>query len=203
MENVFGLILAGGHSSRMGQDKALLQLGNKPLIAHVMDAAKTQCHSVAISSNSDTPMMQSFGVSVVPDMAAVKHFGPLAAILTGMQHLRAHHKDCRWLLSLPTDTPYVPNDLIERGLSAAKAENAKVVLASFGGDLQQAMGLWHVSLYDTLYNALVADDVRKVMAFVKDIGFATIDFNVPTSKAAININTPEDLAMAAKKYREE
>lgn len=203
MENVFGWILAGGHSSRMGQDKALLPLGDKPLVAHVLGAAKGQCHATAISSNSDSHTMRAFGVPVVPDMREVKHFGPLAAILTGFQYLREHHTDCMWLATLPTDTPYVPHNLIERGLSVARAESVNVVLASYGGDLQQAMGLWHTSLYDVLYRALVADDIRKVKAFVTEVGYAEVDFTLPTENAAININTPEDLAMASKNYRED
>jgi len=187
----------------MGQDKALLPLGDKPLVAHVLEGAKDQCHAVAISSNNTSPEMRSFGVPVVPDMTEVTYFGPLAAILTGFQYIKKHHEDCVWLATLPTDTPYVPNNLIERALDAARAESVNVVLASFDDDLQQTMGLWHTSLYDALYHALVTDDLRKVKAFVREVGFAEIDFKLPTRKAAININTPEDLAMASKIYREE
>ena len=50
---VLGCIIAGGASSRMGQEKSLVQLGGKPLISHVADRLSEQVDSLCVNANGD------------------------------------------------------------------------------------------------------------------------------------------------------
>ena len=91
------IILAGGRSSRMGQDKALLQLNGKTMLQHTCDlAVAAGCHEVLISRNAD---------GYIQDEVANR--GPLAGIAAALK--QANHPCC---LVLPVDMPALqPADL--------------------------------------------------------------------------------------------
>ena len=60
-----GVILAGGQGKRMGnQDKGLVMLANRPLIAHVISAFSPQVDSISISANQNISDYQNFGYEV-------------------------------------------------------------------------------------------------------------------------------------------
>ena len=87
-DNIGGVILAGGRSSRMQfENKALLELGGKPLVAHVIARAKPQVAQLSINANRDLERFDEFAIPVVPDNFGPEA-GPLAGILTGMQFSR-------------------------------------------------------------------------------------------------------------------
>jgi Molybdopterin-guanine dinucleotide biosynthesis protein A len=64
---VTGVVLAGGASRRMGRDKAFLDLGGRPLIAHVLERMGEVCAETLIVAN-DIPRYAGLGVRVVPDV---------------------------------------------------------------------------------------------------------------------------------------
>lgn len=84
------LILAGGQSSRMGQDKALLQLNGQSLLAHMQQLALAAGASEVLISRNQPGFIQD----------APGQFGPLAGILAALKHCTSSH-----LLVLPIDTP--------------------------------------------------------------------------------------------------
>lgn len=53
IESITGIVLAGGRSRRMGTDKSMIKLKDKPLIEYAIDALKPLCSKVVISSNSN------------------------------------------------------------------------------------------------------------------------------------------------------
>lgn len=97
MHSFSAIILAGGRSSRMGQDKALLQLHGKTMLQHTCDVAiAAGCHQVLISRNAD---------GYIQDEVANR--GPLAGIAAALK--QANNKFC---LVLPVDMPSLqPADL--------------------------------------------------------------------------------------------
>jgi len=99
---ISGYVLAGGRSSRMGTDKALLQLAGKPLIAHAVAKLRRICEDVAILSNN----------AALADYAPLVSdlhpgCGPIAGIEAALTH-SAH----AWNLILPVDMPFVPTELL-------------------------------------------------------------------------------------------
>jgi len=64
---VLGVIIAGGKSSRMGQEKALMAWQGKPLIAHVVERLVPQVEALAINANGDTRRFGFLGLPVFPD----------------------------------------------------------------------------------------------------------------------------------------
>ncbi len=86
MASVFrsgGFVLAGGQSSRMGFDKARLQIGGQPLLLRTLNLLGTFVDSVAaLGSTDDYGFIHD---PVIRDRQPDR--GPLAAILTGLEHL--------------------------------------------------------------------------------------------------------------------
>ena len=81
---MIGIVLAGGRSSRMGGgDKALLQLGGRTLLAHVIERLSQQVDEIVLNANGDPARFASFGLPIAPD-AIGGHAGPLAGVHAGI-----------------------------------------------------------------------------------------------------------------------
>jgi molybdenum cofactor guanylyltransferase len=185
------VIVAGGRSSRMGgEDKCLLPLAGEPLLAHVMARIATQTSAILINSNSDVAKFRNFGAPVARDI--VDGFkGPLAGILTGMLWA---HENCgaTHILSVPCDTPYLPLDLASRLKMAMRRTGADIAIARDEQRSHPVIGLWPLSLADTLAKDL-ANGTRAIHSWlvqfhVCEVGFATGQFQ--------NINTHAQLLEA-------
>ncbi|MBF0167939.1 MAG: molybdenum cofactor guanylyltransferase MobA [Alphaproteobacteria bacterium] len=194
---IAGLILAGGQARRMGgADKALIDLAGQPLIAHVIARLRPQVTALAISANGDAARFSSLALPVLPDPAP-DFPGPLAGILAGLTWARADHPQCRWLLTVPCDAPFIPVDLAERLQKAVQAEGADLAIATSMGQDHPVVGLWPLFLAEALSRALLDEGLCKVGAFAQRYRKALADF--PAAEGIdpfINVNTPEDLKAA-------
>ena len=80
---VVAVLLAGGLSRRMGGgDKSLRLLGDRPILAHVVERTRPQVAAMVLNANGDPTRFARFGLPVAGDV--VEGFaGPLAGVLTG------------------------------------------------------------------------------------------------------------------------
>lgn len=195
---VVGLLLAGGRSSRMGGgDKCLAELGGRPLLAHVIDRLRPQVQAMILSANGDPARFAEFGLPVVAD--TLPDFpGPLAGILAGLEWTKVHKPHLPWMLSVPTDAPFLPRDLARRLHHACDGRRAELACAASDGRSHPVVGMWPARLRRNLYTALVEDGVRKVDAWTAQYRLATIEFPMGAVDPFFNINTPEDLAEAER-----
>jgi molybdopterin-guanine dinucleotide biosynthesis protein A len=183
------VVLAGGRARRMGgQDKALVTLAGRPMISHVIDRLTPQVGPIAINSNGDP---RDFGrkTPVIAD-GIDDHPGPLAGILAAMDWAQALKAD--WVVTVATDTPFLPARLVARLAQAQAASRAPIVLAETADGLQPVTGLWHVPLADSLRGSIEAG-TRKVADYAEAKGAVSAVFD---SAEFFNVNTPEDLAQA-------
>ncbi|WBU65541.1 molybdenum cofactor guanylyltransferase MobA [Paracoccus aerodenitrificans] len=191
------IILAGGRSSRMGGgDKVLLLLNGRPLITHVLHRMRPQAGAMAISANGDTARFDGFGLPVLPD--PMPDFpGPLAGILAGMDW--AAKMGANALVSVPGDTPFLPEGLVD-GLRGAAGPSGLALAADLDETrtlrLHPTVALWPVALREDLRLALKQEQ-RRVRQFAAQHDHATALFDAPG--AFFNINRPEDLAEAQQK----
>jgi molybdopterin-guanine dinucleotide biosynthesis protein A len=192
---VAAVLLAGGLSRRMGGgDKNLRLLGGRPVLAHVIERVRPQVVALALNANGDPTRFAVYGLPVVPD--SVEGFaGPLAGVLAGLDWATDAAPDCRWLLSAPTDAPFLPKDLVRRLLDAAAA--ADVVVAASGGRAHPVAALWAASLRDPLRAALEGG-VRKVEDFTRNWRVRTVAFPAEPVDPFFNLNRPEDLNEAER-----
>ena len=192
--DIVGVLLAGGQARRMGGgDKCLRPLGGRPLLAHVIERMEGQVGALVLNANGDPARFMGFGLPVVADV--VEGFaGPLAGVLTGLEWAREVGAD--WIVSLPTDAPFLPRDLVPRLAAALAAADADLACAESGGRRHPVVGLWPVRLAGELRQALVEEDVRKIDVWTARYRLAVAEFGVDPVDPFFNANRPEDLAEA-------
>lgn len=198
MEQPLGVILDGGLASRMGGgDKALMELGGRPLLAHVIDRLAPQVAALALSANGDPARFARFGLPVLPD-TVTGHPGPLAGVLAGLDW--AAGQGAQSIVTAAADTPFFPCDLVPRLLLAGEGMAPPLVLAATRAPdgeprLQPTFGLWPVALRETL-RADLARGERKVRAWATAQGARVAEFPADGLDPFFNINAPADLDRA-------
>jgi molybdopterin-guanine dinucleotide biosynthesis protein A len=194
---IIGLLLAGGQSRRMGGgDKALRLLAGQTLIGRVIDRVRPQVAALVVNANGDPARFARFALPVVADSIA-GFAGPLAGILAGLDWTASNRPDCGLLVSLATDAPFVPEDLVARLVEGMEREGAELACAASGGQPHPVIGLWPVRLRDELRRAMTLEGIRKVDVWTARYRLATVDFPVTPIDPFFNANRPEDLDRAA------
>ena len=85
--DTYALVLCGGQSSRMGNDKSMLQYHNKPQRYYLYDMLQPLCKSVFISCNEAQANNIKAGYTFIKDEKAFGNIGPMTALLTAFsQH---------------------------------------------------------------------------------------------------------------------
>ncbi len=193
-----GVLLAGGQARRMGGgDKCLRHLAGRPILAHVIERTRPQVDDLILNANGDPGRFDDFGLQVVPDV--IEGFaGPLAGVLTGMEWARVHQPDCPWIVTIATDTPFFPADLVPAMMAALENEQAELACAVSDGRTHPVFGLWPVSLADALRSAMVDEDMRKVDRFTGRYRLAEAVFSTAPFDPFFNTNRPEDLEQAER-----
>ncbi len=82
-----GVVLTGGASSRMGTDKAFVELDGRPLVLRVADALSSTGASSVIAIGGDTARLRTLGLDARPDRAS--GLGPLGGIVTALEEIDA------------------------------------------------------------------------------------------------------------------
>ena len=183
---VNGLILAGGRSQRMGTDKAGIVLAGKTLLQRSIELLRPQVHEIAISSNEPSAAVQSCNLPVLPDQIG-GYLGPLAGMHAGL---------CRWpddyVLSVAVDLPFLPTDLVSRLSRAVGTDQCCYANTDDGHALAI---LCPPGMHQVLADALQHNQ-HSVKNWLKVHGTAIHFEDTKTSALGLNINTPEDLAIA-------
>jgi molybdopterin-guanine dinucleotide biosynthesis protein A len=125
LDDITGLILAGGRATRMGGvDKGLQNHQGVPLAMYTLLRLQPQVGPVMINANRNLGAYEAMGVPVWPD-AQADYPGPLAGMLAGLEHC-----ETGWLLTVPCDTPNFPDDLAPRLARAAAEADADIAMAA-------------------------------------------------------------------------
>lgn len=196
-EKTLVAILAGGQATRMGGvDKSLLRLGGRTLMDRMIATLRPQCGALIVNANGDAARFAEYGLPVVTDTVP-ENPGPLAGILAALEWTALHRPDMEWVVSVPGDTPFLPDDLVERLHPACIEGNAMAACATSGGRVHPTIGLWPVNLAADLRYALTIENVRAVRDWLSRHRVAYVDWPVEPFDPFFNINTPEDVAIAA------
>jgi len=194
---ITGLILAGGRGTRMGRvDKGLQPFRGATLVAHVLQRLAPQVAGVIINANRNLPQYQAVagaGAKVLPDELG-NYEGPLAGLHTG---LRACPTPL--LLTAPCDSPFLPDDLVQRLHAALLEQDADLAVAvtmeaDDNGALQRQLhpvfALMKTSLLAQL-DAYLATGARRMEGWYKTLRMAEVMFD--QADAFQNINTLPEL----------
>jgi molybdopterin-guanine dinucleotide biosynthesis protein A len=190
------VILAGGRSRRLGRDKATLLLGGLPLWQHVLRRVAPLTDDVVLVLRAGQ-RLEAPGCTVVYDAPA--QGGVLAALANGLEAAR---HPCAW--ALPCDTPFVSCDLLryERGLLGAGVD---AVVPRVPEGLEPLQALYRCRCATALRASLAAGN-RAVSVALAGLSVRHVDAEEQRRcgalpQALLNINTPQDLALAESLLR--
>jgi len=182
---ITAIVLAGGRATRMGgQDKGLVELAGRPMIAHVLAALAPQVERVIINANRNLDRYAAFGWPVVAD-EDTGFLGPLAGLAAG---LRAATTPL--VLTAPCDCPLLAPDLVARLYSALEREHAEIAVPFDGERLQPVFALVKRELADSLAAYLGGGD-RKIDRWFAQHRLAQVDFS-DRPENFVNVNDPDE-----------
>jgi molybdenum cofactor guanylyltransferase len=184
---ILGAIIAGGKSSRMGQEKALLDFHGKPLISVVAERIRPQVDWLVFNANGDTTRFQTLGCEVVSDRYDTGT--PLSGLHASLSFAAEQGFDA--VLTTPCDTPFLPSDLVVRLKPSAPA------IAASGGQQHYLTGLWPVDLLPLLELELKSG-LKRVMDWAALAKTSAVEWPATPQDPFANLNTPEEFTDAAK-----
>lgn len=194
LPQVGGYVLAGGKSSRMGTDKALLEMGGKPLVAHAVAKLQRICADVHILTSS--PALAEFA-PLVRDLHP--KCGPIGGIEAALDH-----SGFEWNLILPVDLPFVPADFLRTWVRRVlDRPGTRVAYFNVLGIPQPTLALIRREAAPSITAAIERGDyklrpVLEAAASGSELYVAAVN---DTEAAAwfANLNTPEELEIARKR----
>jgi molybdenum cofactor guanylyltransferase len=184
---ILGAIIAGGKSSRMGQDKALMDFNGRPLISAVAERIRPQVDWLIFNANGDATRFQTLGCEVVSDRYDTHT--PLSGLHAALGFAKEQGFDA--VLTVPCDTPFLPTDLVARLRLSLPA------IAASGGQAHYLTGLWPVDLLPLLELELKSG-LRRVMDWAAVAKVSTVEWSAAPMDPFANLNTPEEFTAAAK-----
>ena len=177
-------ILAGGKSSRMGEDKGLVILEGKPMVAYLLETLQELELPVSIISNESN--YEVFGVPVYPDL--VRDKGPLGGIFTALSHSKSDY-----CLILSCDSPFLSKRIICALLERAKPDT--ILFGQQSGKSHPFPGIYPVSVKTNLKRHLDLN-LLKLQSFIsKEIHQVILwdEFLSDSGQAIVNFNSPADI----------
>ena len=190
-----GYILAGGKSSRMGADKAFLNLNGETFIERAVNSLKSNCAAVKIVLNrSQNDFINQLPAEISPVYDVHENRGALGGIHAAL-------KDCptKFAIILAVDLPNVTAEAIGSLANSAFASNKfAAVVPRQTDDRLQPLCAVYLARYSlpTLEQIIAANENASVSDFLEQIYARTIPQNNLTANAAedllFNVNCRED-----------
>lgn len=200
MTKLLGVLLAGGLARRMGGgDKPLRLLAARPILDHVIERFSPQCCGLVLNANGDPERFKAYGLPVIADTVP-DYAGPLAGVLAAMDYCAAHRPEIADIVSVATDSPFLPLDLVERLEQARNLAGTPLACAQSGDQVQPPFGLWPVSLREDLREALLGEGLRKIDLWTARYGIAIAQWPQTPFDPFFNANRPDDLDEAERLY---
>ncbi len=186
-----GIVLAGGASRRMGQDKALLCHNGKTMLEGAVEALRTITGRIVIVA-SRVDLYRVSGADTVPDLYPGE--GPVGGILTGLIALGA---GCHVVIAC--DMPLASVSVIQLLVDAAQADpHCNAIVPELAGELEPLCAVYRdtaIPILDSFMKSgrrSAREALRQLT--IKRIDEAELRLLDPNLSTFTNVNTPEDLA---------
>ena len=182
-------ILAGGQSKRFGGGfKAFAKINGITILDKIINKLKKYSNEIIINAN-DLKSFKKINYPIIEDR--FKGFvGPLAGIHTSMLWAKENYTNKEWVFTVPSDTPFLPDNLLDKFLEAYD-ENIKIFIARSNIRHHPVIAMWHISLITSLENELKLKN-SKIMLWVKKHKYKFVEFDKSQEKNFFNVNTLEE-----------
>ena len=195
------IILCGGQSRRMGQDKGSMIIHNKPMIKHILSTLNHEINEAIIVLNDQDRIGKyeefidsadyTYHVIFVEDK--IKNKGPLPGIMTGLENINSQYS-----LILPCDSPYVTKNYIN-AIFEEIDENYQAIVPYHDEDSKLKTSEPLHSIYNKniipQIEDLLENDILHIKGLIEkiDTKFVLIDNKKILKKEFRNLNRPEDI----------
>jgi molybdopterin-guanine dinucleotide biosynthesis protein A len=189
MSGKAGVILAGGRSRRMGEDKATMLFGGEPLLARVARRLSSSVDELLVIGPQSLAPLAPHAHVVEDTLPAI---GPLGGLYTA---LTATGSACIFLVAC--DMPFVSPGLVQAMLAlAVTRDDADVVTLDANGRVQPLHAVYSRGCLPAVERALEAKD-HSLHALLAHLAVVTIDLETvrredPDGLSAFNVNTHDD-----------
>lgn len=184
---IFGLMLVGGRSTRMGRDKAALCYGDKPQAVVMRELLARCCRQVFLSTRRGQPAQP--GLPEIHDV--VENIGPMGGILSAFHA----HPGQAWLV-LACDLPFLTETTLRHLI--ARRDSSRLATAYRSAHDGKPEPLC------AIYEPAIADRLREFAAhgeYCPRRALATLDallLDLPEARALDNVNHPHEFAAAQR-----
>lgn len=176
-------LLCGGKSSRMGEEKGLVELHGKPFVQWILEAVfPVVAHPVLVTANPD---YQAFSLQTIPD--AVPDMGPVGGIFTAL-----NHSDTAQVLILSCDIPKITTEVIMLLAEKAALHPDQIVFVSDGKNDYPLIASYPKSCLGEFKKALTEGRL-KLRQLVATLPHHRIEINPERTASLQNINTKTEL----------
>ena len=198
-EDITGIVLAGGHSTRMGRDKAQVGLQGKTLLQRVLEALSAACTDlIVVTSAEGLQGHQNLAgrARLVADISPER--GPLGGLQTGLQEARND-----FALAVGCDSPFLQPDLLWLVGRAAVEKDA--ALPVIGGVPQTLLGAYSRNCLSVIDGLLAEGNpgLRHLLPLV-EVAYLTESEVLaadPSLLSFFNVNSEADLQRAEQLMR--
>ena len=195
------IILCGGQSRRMGQDKGSMIIQKKPMIKHILSTLNHQIDEAIIVLN-DEKRIAKYGEFIDPDdysyritflQDRIKNRGPMPGIMTGLEHVKGNYA-----LVMPCDSPFISKNYINTIFNEIEDDYQAIVPYHDENDKLKTSEPLH-SIYNKNIVAeiekLISSDILHIKGLIEkiDTKFVLIDNKKIEKKEFRNLNRPEDI----------
>ena len=195
LNNILGVVLAGGKSQRFGKDKSQVKFQGKLLIDYMLTEIVDEFNETLIISNNPINFMKSNKISITKDFQL--NLGPLGGVLTAMKWIKEKNKNYKWISTFPTDTPFFTKEELKIFYKKINIAESRLFFIKNQNARHNIFGLWSLDLIEQLETDLLKGE-RKVEVWADSIGVNVVNIDYKTPDPFFNINTEEDLKKAIK-----
>ncbi|HBZ11978.1 MAG TPA: molybdenum cofactor guanylyltransferase [Bacillus bacterium] len=184
------IILAGGKSSRMGQNKALIKIGGRRVIDRIAAELEPVSNKMIVIAN-DPAQYEHMNAFIIEDEPAFKGQGPLVGIYTGLKEA-----GCGPCLVVACDMPFVSARIGRELVSILKRNKVDAVVPIHEDRMHPLFAVYDARVAETVKKTLMAGK-RSVKSFLDRIDVEY--FTIKEKRDAVwNMNTMEEYIQAAK-----
>src|SRR5271156_1985129 len=190
-DQIAGFILAGGESTRMGRDKALVELGGEALIVRTARLVESVAGGATVIG--DSAAYRSLGLRTIGD--DWPGAGPLGGIATALRAASAP-----WSLVVACDLPYLTKAWLEYAVARALASQADAVIPMNASGTEPLCAVYHQRAEPGIRRALTGGNkkVKDAIASLRVEIIEPAEWKAFDSEGYLfkNMNSPEDYEQA-------
>lgn len=196
-----GVILAGGESQRMGQDKRFLFINGKPLIVWTVEQLRSLVEEIIlVTLEPELFHIMCPQLVVASDVRLVTDRYPGLGVLAGL-HAGLAEAQGDWAFVVAGDMPMLNSALLYTMATLTYTERADIIVPRWHGELEPLHALYRPSVCAPAAEAVLLQGRRRIISFYSTMRVRIVDEDEvahvdPKGNSFFNVNTPHEWQMA-------